>query len=51
MLRSLRRARGVYIHSDLVLDRSYFAAAEDSDPATFDNEPTRPYNTPPMHCW
>ena len=47
MLRSLR-ARGVReIRGDLVLDRSYFAAAEDSDPAGFDNEPTRPYNTPP----
>lgn len=47
MLRSLR-ARGVReIRGDLVLDRSYFAAAGDSDPAGFDNEPTRPYNTPP----
>ena len=47
LLRSLR-ARGVReIRGDLVLDRSYFAAAEDSDPASIDNEPTRPYNTPP----
>ncbi len=47
MLRSLR-ARGVReIRGDLVLDRSYFAAAGDSDPAGFYNEPTRPYNTPP----
>ena len=48
MLRSLR-ARGVReIRGDLVLDRSYFAAAvRNSDPASFDNEPTRPYNTPP----
>jgi D-alanyl-D-alanine carboxypeptidase/D-alanyl-D-alanine-endopeptidase (penicillin-binding protein 4) len=46
MLRSLR-ARGVReIRGDLVLDRSYFAR-EDADPAEFDNEPTRPYNTPP----
>lgn len=46
MLRGLR-ARGVReIRGDLVLDRSYFAAA-DIDPAGFDNEPTRPYNTPP----
>ncbi len=47
MLRSLR-ARGVReIRGDLVLDRSYFAVAKNSDPASFDNEPTRPYNTPP----
>ncbi len=46
MLRSLR-ARGVReIRGDLVLDRSYFAIPE-IDPAGFDNEPTRPYNTPP----
>jgi D-alanyl-D-alanine carboxypeptidase/D-alanyl-D-alanine-endopeptidase (penicillin-binding protein 4) len=46
MLRSLR-ARGVReIRGDLLLDRSYFVRA-DSDPAGFDNEPTRPYNTPP----
>ena len=47
MLRNLR-ARGVReIRGDLVLDRSYFAVAKNSDPASFDNEPTRPYNTPP----
>jgi len=47
MLRSLR-ARGVReIRGDLVLDRSYFAGVKNSDPASFDNEPTRPYNTPP----
>ncbi len=47
MLRSLR-ARGVReIRGDLVLDRSYFGPAKNSDPASFDNEPTRPYNTPP----
>ena len=46
MLRSLR-ARGVReVRGDLVLDRGYFAR-EDIDPAGFDNEPTRPYNTPP----
>jgi D-alanyl-D-alanine carboxypeptidase/D-alanyl-D-alanine-endopeptidase (penicillin-binding protein 4) len=46
MLRNLR-ARGVReIRGDLVLDRSYFTR-EDADPAEFDNEPTRPYNTPP----
>ena len=46
MLRGLR-ARGVReIRGDLLLDRSYFTR-EDSDPAAFDNEPTRPYNTAP----
>lgn len=46
MLRDLR-GRGVReIRGDLVLDRSYFARQE-SDPAGFDNEPTRPYNTAP----
>ncbi len=46
MLRSLR-ARGVReIRGDLLLDRSYFMR-EDANPADFDNEPTRPYNTPP----
>jgi D-alanyl-D-alanine carboxypeptidase/D-alanyl-D-alanine-endopeptidase (penicillin-binding protein 4) len=46
MLRGLR-ARGVReIRGDLVLDRSYFSA-EDINPADFDGEPTRPYNTPP----
>ena len=47
MLRALR-ARGVReIRGDLVLDRSYFAPVTDADPASFDNEPTRPYNTIP----
>ena len=47
MLRDLR-ARGVReIRGDLVLDRSYFDPAENTDPASFDNEPTRPYNTAP----
>lgn len=46
MLRNLR-ARGVReIRGDLVLDHSYFAVS-DADPARFDNEPNRPYNTPP----
>ena len=46
MLRNLR-ARGVRdIRGDLLLDRSYFAV-DGGDPAEFDNEPTRPYNTPP----
>ena len=46
MLRNLR-ARGLReIRGDLVLDRSYFLR-EDGDAANFDNEPTRPYNTPP----
>jgi D-alanyl-D-alanine carboxypeptidase/D-alanyl-D-alanine-endopeptidase (penicillin-binding protein 4) len=41
------RQRGVReIRGDLVLDRSYFRI-EANDPAQFDNEPTRPYNTPP----
>jgi len=46
LLRSLR-ARGVRdIRGDLVLDRSLFSAA-DYDPARFDEQPTRPYNTGP----
>jgi serine-type D-Ala-D-Ala carboxypeptidase/endopeptidase (penicillin-binding protein 4) len=46
LLRGLR-ARGVReIQGDLVLDRTLFAAA-DFDPAAFDGEPTRPYNTGP----
>ena len=39
--RGLREIRG-----DLVLDRSHFAGAE-TDPAKFDEQPTRPYNTAP----
>ena len=47
LLRGLR-ARGLReIRGDLVLDRSLFAGVEPIDPAGFDNEPTRPYNTPP----
>jgi D-alanyl-D-alanine carboxypeptidase/D-alanyl-D-alanine-endopeptidase (penicillin-binding protein 4) len=46
LLRNVR-ARGVReIRGDLVLDRSYFAR-EDNDPSRFDDQPTRPYNTPP----
>ncbi|HXF65896.1 MAG TPA: D-alanyl-D-alanine carboxypeptidase/D-alanyl-D-alanine-endopeptidase [Burkholderiales bacterium] len=46
LLRSLR-ARGLReIRGDLVLDRSHFAA-EEHDPARFDGDPTRPYNTGP----
>ena len=47
MLRDLR-ARGVReIRGDLVLDRSYFAGVESGEAGSFDNEPSRPYNTPP----
>jgi D-alanyl-D-alanine carboxypeptidase/D-alanyl-D-alanine-endopeptidase (penicillin-binding protein 4) len=46
MLRSLR-ARGIReIRGDVVLDRSFFSA-EDYDPARFDGEALRPYNTGP----
>jgi len=46
LLRGLR-GRGLReIRGDLVLDRSYFPADE-SDPAHFDDQPTRPYNTGP----
>ncbi|HUO44071.1 MAG TPA: D-alanyl-D-alanine carboxypeptidase/D-alanyl-D-alanine-endopeptidase [Burkholderiales bacterium] len=46
MLSELRQ-RGVRrIRGDLVLDHSYFQPAA-SDPARFDNEPARPYNTLP----
>jgi D-alanyl-D-alanine carboxypeptidase/D-alanyl-D-alanine-endopeptidase (penicillin-binding protein 4) len=46
LLRDLR-ARGLReIRGDLVLDRSHFAGAE-TDPAKFDDQPTRPYNTVP----
>jgi D-alanyl-D-alanine carboxypeptidase/D-alanyl-D-alanine-endopeptidase (penicillin-binding protein 4) len=45
-LRELR-ARGLReIRGDLVLDRSFFAV-EPTDPAQFDNDPTRPYNVGP----
>ncbi|MBY0437244.1 MAG: D-alanyl-D-alanine carboxypeptidase, partial [Burkholderiales bacterium] len=46
MLRTLR-ARGIReIRGDLVLDRSAFAI-DAREASVFDNEPTRPYNTPP----
>jgi D-alanyl-D-alanine carboxypeptidase/D-alanyl-D-alanine-endopeptidase (penicillin-binding protein 4) len=46
LLRNVR-ARGIReIRGDVVLDRSYFAA-DDYDPARFDGEPIRPYNTGP----
>ena len=46
LLRNLR-ARGVReIRGEVVLDRTWFAAG-DFDPARFDGEPTRPYNTGP----
>ena len=46
LLKNLR-GRGIReIRGDLVLDRSHFAARE-YDPARFDNQPTRPYNTGP----
>ena len=46
LLRNLR-ARGVrHIRGDVVLDRTYFAAG-DFDPARFDGDPIRPYNTGP----
>jgi D-alanyl-D-alanine carboxypeptidase/D-alanyl-D-alanine-endopeptidase (penicillin-binding protein 4) len=47
LLRGLR-SRGVReIRGDLVLDRGYFPSGEDYDPARFDEQPTRPYNTGP----
>jgi D-alanyl-D-alanine carboxypeptidase/D-alanyl-D-alanine-endopeptidase (penicillin-binding protein 4) len=46
LLRGLR-ARGVKdIRGDLVLDRAFFPPGE-YDPARFDDQPTRPYNTGP----
>jgi D-alanyl-D-alanine carboxypeptidase/D-alanyl-D-alanine-endopeptidase (penicillin-binding protein 4) len=46
LLRNLR-ARGVRdIRGDVVLDRTHFAA-RDFDPARFDGDPVRPYNTGP----
>src|SRR5688572_8017475 len=46
LLRDLR-GRGLReIRGDLALDRSYFTGV-DSDPARFDEQPTRPYNTGP----
>ena len=41
------KARGVReLRGDLILDRTYFAA-EEFDPARFDDQPLRPYNTGP----
>ncbi len=46
LLRSLR-ARGIReIRGDVLLDRTYFSAHE-FDPARFDGDPIRPYNTGP----
>lgn len=46
LLRNLR-ARGIReIRGDVVLDRTFFSA-EEYDPARFDDQPTRPYNTAP----
>ena len=46
MLRAVRE-RGIReIRGDLLLDRGAFQIA-DADAARFDNEPSRPYNTPP----
>ena len=47
MLRNLRTRGLREIRGDLVLDRSYFSGVETADPGSFDNEPTRPYNTQP----
>ena len=47
LLKNLR-SRGVReIRGDLVLDRRYFGGVEAFDPARFDEQPTRPYNTGP----
>ena len=47
LLKNLR-SRGVReIRGDLVLDRRYFSGGETYDPARFDEQPTRPYNTGP----
>jgi D-alanyl-D-alanine carboxypeptidase/D-alanyl-D-alanine-endopeptidase (penicillin-binding protein 4) len=47
LLKNLR-SRGVReIRGDLVLDRRYFGGDEAFDPARFDEQPTRPYNTGP----
>jgi D-alanyl-D-alanine carboxypeptidase/D-alanyl-D-alanine-endopeptidase (penicillin-binding protein 4) len=46
MLRNVR-ARGIReIRGDIILDRTYFTI-EDYDPARFDDQPLRPYNTGP----
>lgn len=46
LLRNLR-ARGLReVRGDVILDRTFFTA-DDHDPARFDGEPSRPYNTGP----
>lgn len=46
LLRALRNRGITEIHGDLVLDRGYFAL-DRHDPARFDDQPARPYNTGP----
>ena len=46
LLRALRNRGISEIRGDLVLDRSYFAP-NNHDPARFDDQPVRPYNTGP----
>jgi len=46
LLRTLRSRGLAEIRGDLVLDRTYFAANV-HDPARFDDQPARPYNTGP----
>lgn len=46
LLRALRSRGLAEIRGDLVLDRSYFAP-NSHDPARFDDQPVRPYNTGP----
>jgi D-alanyl-D-alanine carboxypeptidase/D-alanyl-D-alanine-endopeptidase (penicillin-binding protein 4) len=46
MLRTLRGRGLAEIRGDLVLDRSYFEPGN-HDPARFDDQPARPYNTGP----
>ena len=46
MLRNLRGRGYREIRGDIVFDRSYYSLAE-IDPGRFDDQPTRPYNTPP----
>jgi D-alanyl-D-alanine carboxypeptidase/D-alanyl-D-alanine-endopeptidase (penicillin-binding protein 4) len=46
LLRTLRHRGITDIRGDLVLDRSYFSPTN-HDPARFDDQPVRPYNTGP----
>jgi serine-type D-Ala-D-Ala carboxypeptidase/endopeptidase (penicillin-binding protein 4) len=46
LLRALRNRGVTEIRGDLVLDRTYFAL-DSHDPARFDDQPARPYNTGP----